>query len=660
MCGIAGLWTEQSEHAMQNVAEMIRIIQHRGPDAQGVLAADDTRQCVFGHARLAIVDLSPAGQQPMMSASSRYMLVFNGEIYNHQELRDRLQGEGAAPAWRGHSDTESLLAAIEAWGLERAISACVGMFAVALWDRQERRLTLVRDRFGEKPLYWAQTRRGIVFGSELKALLGSGMLDQPRLSTEAAAELLRFNNIPAPRTAFEGVFKLEPGCMMTFATPAAAPVSRPYWRAVDAWRDGKAAPFKGSTDEAIAEVERLLKQSIRGQMIADVPLGAFLSGGIDSSTVVALMQAQSAKPVRTFSIGFQEEAFNEADVAREVARRLGTQHEELVVTSQDAIDLIPRLGQVYCEPFADSSQIPTILVSRMARRHVTVALSGDAGDEVFGGYNRYIFGQRMKGKLERLPSFARHGLGRGIAALSPAAWDSVASAARPLLPRSLQFGDFGDKLSKLGRALSAQNDDDIYKGMVSQWTHPERVVRGARDTWSAPDWHALGLDGLDFVERMMLQDTLNYLPNDVLTKVDRASMSVALEARVPFLDHRLYELSASLPLDLKVRDGVNKWIVRELLGRHVPKELMNRPKTGFGIPLHAWLRTTLRDWAEALLSTQALNDVGVFDPVPVRKTWQAHLSGRENCQHQLWCVLMYQAWHQEWLGARQSPLKAAA
>ena len=395
-------------------------------------------------------------------------------------------------------------------------------------------------------------------------------------------------------------------------------------------------------------------------MIADVPLGAFLSGGIDSSTIVALMQSQSSTPVRTFSIGFREEAYNEADVAREVAGIIGTQHEELYVTPQDAIDLIPTLGRVYCEPFADSSEIPTILVSGMARRHVTVALSGDAGDEVFGGYNRYIFGQRMKGKLDRLPGFARAGLGRGIAALSPAAWDSVASAARPLLPRSLQFGDFGDKLSKLGRALSAHDDDEIYKGMVSQWTHPERVVRGAKDTWSAPDWQALGLGDLDFVERMMLQDTLNYLPNDVLTKVDRASMSVALEARVPFLDHRLYEFSASLPLDLKVREGVNKWLIREMLGKYVPKALMNRPKTGFGIPLHDWLRTSLRDWAESLLSISALNDVGMFDPAPVRKAWQAHLSGRENHQHQLWCVLMYQAWHREWLSGQHAPMKAAA
>jgi asparagine synthase (glutamine-hydrolysing) len=437
-------------------------------------------------------------------------------------------------------------------------------------------------------------------------------------------------------------------------------VARAYWSAAQAWRDGKAAPFQGSTEDALAEADRLLRRSIAGQMIADVPLGAFLSGGIDSSTVVALMQAQSAKPIRTFSIGFAEGSHNEAEVAREVARRLGTAHEDLYVTPQDALALIPRLGHIYCEPFADSSQIPTILVSKMARRHVTVALSGDAGDEVFGGYNRYIFGQRMKRKLDHVPAFARAGIGRGIAALSPASWDSIAAAAKPLLPRSLRFGDFGDKLSKLGRAIGSRSDDEMYKGMVSQWINPDQVVRGARDTWTTPDWRALGLEGLDFVERMMLQDTLNYLPNDVLTKVDRGSMSVALEARVPFLDHRLYEFSASLPLDLKVRDGVNKWLLRELLGRHVPRELMDRPKTGFGIPVHAWLRSELRDWAESLLSPAALADTGVFHAAPVRKAWEAHLSGRENNQHQLWCVLMYQAWHQEWIGAGAAAMKAAA
>lgn len=647
MCGIVGYWpTTGVTNALGVTRQMIETLRHRGPDGDG-LWQDGVEGPVLAHARLAIVDLSPAGAQPMHSATGRFCISFNGEIYNHAEIRSRLERENLVVAqWRGHSDTETLLAAIEAWGLEGALDAATGMFAVALWDGLQRRLTLVRDRFGEKPLYYAMTRSGLVFASELKALMQSGLIER-RLSRDAAAAMLRFNNIPAPQTVFEDVFKLSPGHLIDFGAPTRPNAPRAYWQAITAWQRGQT--FSGSDPEAVHELERRLSSAIGDQMVADVPLGAFLSGGIDSSTVVALMQAQSARPVKTFSIGFDDPAYNEADAAKAVAAHLGTEHTELYVTPQDALGVIPHLATMYCEPFADSSQIPTHLVARMARKHVTVALSGDGGDEVFGGYNRYLFGPGLQRRIASIPRPLRRALARLIDALPPQRWDTVVGVIEKLLPSTWRFKDAGDKLAKLARALPARNAAELYESFISQWPTPTSAVPGSVDRRASPEWHALGLQGLSFAEQMMIQDVLGYLPGDILTKVDRAAMSVSLEGRIPFLDHHLYEFAATLPMRFKVRDGVTKWLLRQVLYRHVPQGLIDRPKVGFGIPLDRWLRGDLRDWAESLLSRQSLAAVGMFDATVVRDAWQQHLSGRRNLQHPLWCVLMYQAWHQEFM-----------
>ena len=653
MCGFAGVWPISNNTESVRVARrMIAALHHRGPDGQDIWR-DEENGMALAHARLAIVDLSHAGTQPMASASGRFMLVFNGEIYNHLALRAQLEREGLAPAWRGHSDTETLLAAIDAWGVDPTVQACTGMFAIALWDRLNGRLRLIRDRFGEKPLYWTVTRGGLLFGSELKALMQSGMLER-KLSRDAAADMLRHNNIPAPRTVFEGVFKLEPGHWLEFSGPTLHGESTPYWCATEAWSRGRSRPFAGSETDAVRQLDSLLRSAIRGQMVADVPLGAFLSGGIDSSTIVALMQAQSSRPVRTFSIGFDVAAYNEAEAAKAVARHLGTQHTELYVTARDALDVIPKLPTIFCEPFADSSQIPTYLVAKMARQHVTVALSGDAGDEVFGGYNRYLFGPALQRRLGSIPPRLRRRLAQILNALPPHRWDAIMRASGRWLPPAWRFSDAGDKLAKVARALAANGPDELYESFISQWPNASRMVPSSDSRFQPLEWCALGLEGLSFAEQMMLQDTLGYLPDDILTKVDRASMAVSLEGRIPFLDHHLYEFAASLPLHFKVRGGATKWLLRQLLYEHVPQALIDRPKVGFGVPLDTWLRSELRDWAESLLSPQQLSAVGMFDVEGVRAAWREHLSGRRSLHHPLWCVLMYQAWHQEHMSSGPS------
>ena len=662
MCGIAGIWPVGAD-ARDTVETMLRRLVHRGPDGSAIYAAGPGAP-VFGHRRLAIVDLSAAGRQPMRSASGRYLITLNGEIYNHVAVRQALEAAlSPRPVWRGHSDTETLLAAIDHWGLDAALIRCTGMFAFALWDWTERTLTLVRDRFGEKPLYWSSTAHGLVFASELKALISTGYLDG-RISRNAVAALLRHNNIPAPLTVLEGVHKLEPGHTLSFRSATDAGSLQAYWSVVGAWQRGITSRFEGDDATATDALERQLRGVLANQMQADVPLGAFLSGGVDSSTIVALMQSQSTQAVRTFSIGFPVQGYNEAESAAAVARHLGTAHTELYVTSADALDVIQSLPTMYCEPFADSSQIPTYLVAKMARQHVTVALSGDAGDELFGGYNRYLFGPAVRHRMRAWPTGAKRSLAWVIEVVPPSRWDALASAFDRWISANARFGDTGAKLGKLARALRAGSDSALYEGFISQWEHPTEVVIGAQETLSPPNWNALGLSSLDFVEQMMLQDATGYLPNDILTKVDRASMAVSLESRVPFLDHKLYEFAASLPMRFKIRGGVTKWLVREVLYRHVPRQLIERPKTGFGIPIESWLRTDLRDWAESLLSVQALQRSGVFEPAPVRAAWSKHLRGLENLQHPLWCVLMFQAWHAQWSaelsGSVDKPLMQAA
>ena len=646
MCGIAGIWPVGGD-ARETVEGMLRRLAHRGPDGSDVLDAGPGAP-VFGHRRLAIVDLSAAGRQPMRSASGRYLITLNGEIYNHVAVPQALEAAVATPPpWRGHSDTETLLAAIDHWGLDAALTRCTGMFAFALWDHADRSLTLVRDRFGEKPLYWATNAQGLVFASELKALIVSGRIPT-RINREAVAALLRHNNIPAPLTVFEGVHKLEPGHTLRFTAPAGAGQASVYWSVAGAWQQGRRNPYSGNDEAATDALEQRLRAVLRDQMQADVPLGAFLSGGIDSSTIVALMQSQASRPVRTFSIGFPVAGYNEAEAAAAVARHLGTEHTELYVQPDDALGVIQSLPTMYCEPFADSSQIPTYLVAKMARQHVTVALSGDAGDELFGGYNRYLFGPAIRQRLQSWPMWARRTVAGVIDALPPSRWDALIHAFDRWISAHARFADAGDKLAKLARALRASDDDALYQSFISQWEQPTLLVAGAHESTSEPDWAGLGLGTLSFVERMMLQDATGYLPNDILTKVDRASMAASLEARVPFLDHGLYEFAAALPIHFKLRGGVTKWLVRQVLYRHVPRALIDRPKAGFGIPIHAWLRHELRDWAESLLSREALQRTGLFSPEPVRAAWNRHLKDLDNLQHPLWCVLMFQAWHAEW------------
>ena len=640
MCGFAGVLGIFQDDQTQAAQRMASAISHRGPDDSGVWA-DDVAGIALAHRRLSIVDLSPAGHQPMVSAGGRYVLAFNGEIYNHLELRADLQT--AVPAWRGHSDTETLLAGIEAWGLPDTMSKSLGMFAFALWDRQTATLTLVRDRMGEKPLYYGwQGRSGaraFLFGSELKALKAHPAFTAD-IDRGALSLLLRHNYIPAPYSIYQGIAKLEPGCLLSVSLAQPEPQISKYWDAVAVARAGVAQPFSGSPAEAVDALEVLAKDAVRQQMAADVPLGAFLSGGVDSSTVVALMQAQSSRPVKTFTIGFNEEAYNEAVHAKAVARHLGTDHTELYVTPAQAMDVIPLLPTLYCEPFADSSQIPTFLVSQLARQHVTVSLSGDAGDELFCGYSRYQMTQALWQKLALVPAPVRALVAKGITALSPATWDALAR----LVPGAGRYATPGDKLHKGARVLASATSDALYLGLVSHLHNPADWVIGGRE----PPTHLTGLrpelSGLSAVERMMALDTISYLPDDILVKVDRAGMGASLEGRVPFLDHRLVEFAWRLPQAYKLRDGQSKWPLRQVLYRHVPRELIDRPKMGFGVPLHDWLRGPLREWADDLLDEARLQREGYFQPAPIRKIWAEHLSGRRNWMALLWNVLMFQAW----------------
>jgi len=653
MCGLVGLLGGVADEVGDEslLCIMSDTLIHRGPDDCGIWY-DSEQRIGLGHRRLAILDLSPAGHQPMVSASGRYVIAFNGEIYNHLALRKDIEkippsppfAKGGILEWRGHSDTETLLAGFEAWGIEATLKKTVGMFALALWDKEACALTLARDRIGEKPLYYGWqgggNERVFLFGSELKALKA-----HPAFAAEidrgALCLLLRHNYIPAPYSIYQGIAKLEPGCLLSVSLEQIEPKIWKYWDAAEVARTGVAQPFSGTPEQAVDALEVLAKDAVRQQMMADVPLGAFLSGGIDSSTVVALMQAQSSRPVKTFTIGFNEKGYNEAVHAKAVAAHLGTEHIELYVTPEQAMDVIPLLPGLYCEPFADSSQIPTFLVSQLAKQQVTVSLSGDAGDELFCGYNRYQLTNDLWKKLSHAPIQLRSLVAKGISAVSPSVWDRVGGAI-PGVGSYVRL--LGDKMHKGAGVLSSATVDELYLGLVSYQRNPENWVIGGKE----PDTKLTGLrpnlEGLGVVERMMALDTISYLPDDILVKVDRAGMGVSLEGRVPFLDHRLVEFAWSLPLEYKLRDGQTKWPLRQVLYRHVPRELIDRPKMGFGVPLHDWLRGPLRDWAEGLLGEARLRREGYFHPEPIRQMWAEHLSGRRNWMAQLWNVLMFQAW----------------
>lgn len=654
MCGFAGFlgaqgWRNEAE-GVALLQRMANTIVSRGPDDAGYWFAPLADSGIgLAHRRLSILDLSPAGHQPMACHTGRFTLAFNGEIYNHLDLRRELQTAGHAPHWRGHSDTETLLAGFVAWGVQATLQRCTGMFAFALWDKTEQVLTLARDRLGEKPLYygWQGTGDGacFLFGSELKALKSHPAFAAP-IDRNALCLLMRHNYINAPHSIYQGIYKLLPGHMLTVSMRQREPVLAQYWSLPEVAERGVAQPLQGNAEQVTDQLEALLKSAVAQQMLADVPLGAFLSGGIDSSTVVALMQAQSSRPVKTFSIGFHEAGFNEAEHAKAVAQHLGTEHTELYVTAKQALDVIPKLPQLYCEPFSDSSQIPTFLVSQLARQNVTVALSGDAGDELFCGYSRYTQARDLWGKVSRIPHGLRAPAAAGIRALSPAAWNALLSPVRGLLPSSLRHANMGDKLHKGAALLSAEQVDELYLKLVTHW-EPEGLVLKGQEPQTALRGQPLALNGLDAVQRMMALDAITYLPGDILTKVDRAAMGVSLETRVPFLDHRVVEFAWRVPQAMKLHDGVGKWILRQVLYRHVPQAMIERPKMGFGVPIGDWLRGPLREWAENLLGESRLKQEGFFNPAPIRQKWAEHLSGQRNWQHHLWDVLMFQAWLDE-------------
>ena len=650
MCGIAGFigYRDLQTDAVHAVARrMGKAILHRGPDDSGVWG-DDKAQVLLVHRRHSILEVSPAGHQPMVSTSGRFVIVFNGEIYNHQMLRQELEQHPSrkGSSWRGHSDTETLLAGIDAWGLEQTLQRTTGMFALALWDKKDQELTLARDRMGEKPLYYGWQRGVFIFGSELKALKAHPAF-KGDIDRDAIALQMRHSYIPAPYTIYRGICKLLPGHYVKIKATGEEQGSEPqsYWSLPQVVERGQSNLYTGSEAEAIDALDTLLRSSVAQQMVADVPLGAFLSGGIDSSTIVAMMQSQSSRPVKTFTIGFNEAGYNEAVHAKAVAQHLKTEHTELYVTPQQAMEVVPKLPALYDEPFSDVSQIPTFLVSEMTREHVTVSLSGDAGDELFGGYNRYVKTQRWWGAISRIPVPLRHVLMFNLRMLSPNAWNWVGENISRITESGDRWFNLGDLVSKLAGVLAVRTDSELYRNFVTNWPDPASlVINGVEPPTQITD-PKLQLSGS--IEQMMALDSVSYLPDDILCKVDRAAMGVSLETRVPMLDHRIVDFAWQLPMDMKIRNGQGKWILRQVLYKYVPKELIERPKKGFGVPIDSWLRGPLRDWAECLLDESRLSQEGYFNPAPIREKWTEHLSGRRNWQYLLWDVLMFQSWLEE-------------
>ena len=642
MCGIAGFLTAPSKARGSNIDDiaeaMCASLRRRGPDDQGIWIDPEAGAAIL-HRRLSIIDLSPAGHQPMVSANGRFVITYNGEVYNHRPMASELVSEGHK--FQGHCDTEVILESFVARGIEPTIRRLIGMFAIALWDRRDRSLTLIRDRLGIKPLYWAKFGELFLFGSELKALLAHPGW-RPQIDRNAVAAFMRLSYVPAPHTIYRGVQKLEPGTILTMPWQGEPRIVR-FWDARAAAHDGINNPLAGNDAELVDRLESLLQDAVSRRMIADVPLGAFLSGGIDSSTVVALMQRAGVGKVKTFSIGFDIPGFDEARYAGAVARHLQTEHTELTVTARQALDAIPHLPEWYDEPFADSSQIPTYLVSAMTRRHVTVALSGDGGDELFAGYNRYQLTQSFWRMLSMVPHAVRKSFASALTALPPDRWTSLFSA----LPIRLLPPQIGDKLYKVAAALSADSAEALYRSLVSQ-CEPSDIVLQASEPMGILCDESIAKDFPKLLERMQFLDLVTYLPDDILTKIDRASMAVALEARVPLLDHRVVEFSWRLPRNAKLRHNAGKWILRQVLYRHVPPELVERPKMGFGVPLAEWLRGPLREWAEALLNEQRLREAGLLEYTQVARFWQQHIAGRRNWQHLLWNVLMLESWRERW------------
>ena len=642
MCGIAGV-LGGAGGLNETVARMTATLAHRGPDDEGVWV-DRQARVGLGHRRLSIIDLSPAGHQPMLSPSGRFVITLNGEIYNYGDLRKELEASGHGFQWRGHSDTEVLLAGFQAWGIGQTLERASGMFALGVWDKKERALFLARDRLGEKPLYYGRQhgpKSPFLFGSELKALLSHPCFDAT-VDREALALFVRFLAVPAPKSIYRGISKLMPGTLLT-VRDGAEPVIEPYWSGAEVARSGVANRLDLSPEAAADELESILDRAIGQQMMADVPLGAFLSGGVDSSTVVAIMQKLSARPVKTFTVGFHEKSYDEAAHARAVAAHLGTDHTERYVSPAEALDVIPALSAMYDEPFGDSSQIPTHLIAALARQQVTVALSGDGGDELFAGYDRYLFTAGMWSRTRRIPRPLRAVVARALNAVPARLWTRFGDAAGGLLPRPLRVQRLGDKVHKGAAMLRSGSHDELYRQMLSPWPVSEEVVIGVPAERESLLFDSANFEGLGGIERMMAQDMLGYLPNDILVKVDRAAMAVSLETRVPLLDPEVVSFAWHLPMDMKLRGGKTKWLLRQVLYRHVPPKLIDRPKMGFAIPLDDWLRGPLRDWAEALIEERRLAREGYFHPILVRRAWDEQLNGRTNSA-KLWTILMFQSW----------------
>ncbi|MFK5854540.1 MAG: asparagine synthase (glutamine-hydrolyzing) [Bacteroidota bacterium] len=643
MCGIVGYWVK-SEANESVVKQMAGKLQHRGPDDVGTWISQ-SGELALAHRRLSIIDLSPAGHQPMHSPCGRYTLVYNGEIYNHLDLRADLEKENGHIDWRGHSDTETLLAALRHWGIEDTLKKVNGMFAFALWDNSEKCLFLARDRMGEKPLYYGNNNGVFLFGSELKSLCAypdwKGVINR-----DALAIYMQHNNVPSPWCIYEGINKLPPAHYVVIRD-AGQIFSKLhcYWSLLEVAEEG-CRHKKTDIEESIDELDNLLRDAVKSRMVSDVPLGAFLSGGYDSSLIVALMQAQSSKPIKTFTIGFHEEGYNEAQYAKSVAKHLATEHTELYVTPKDAIDVIPKLPKIWDEPFSDSSQIPTYLVSELVSKHVTVSLSGDGGDELFYGYQRYTMGNKVWKTLNRLPASVRFGLATALERFPGGALEKTLSH----LPKRMHIPNIADRLPKIAAIMKERTGEEFYHRLVSHWKNPTSLVLGSEKQKLIFDDNKDLMKLPTLSERMMYIDSMTYLPDDILTKVDRASMAVSLESRVPLLDHRVVEFAWQLPMSMKYRDGKGKWILREVLHRYVPKKIMDRPKMGFGVPIDEWLRGPLRDWAEDLLNEKRLREDGFFEPEPIRKMWDEHVNGRRRWHYYLWDVLMFQAWLDEQKG----------
>lgn len=635
MCGFVGVWSPTNNNQKELANKMALALSHRGPDDSGVWSDNDSG-IALAHRRLSILDLSDAGHQPMQSTCQRYILVFNGEIYNHLEIRKKLKSN----MWKGHADTETLVEAISQWGVEKTLKKLNGMFAFALWDKRLKKLILARDRVGEKPLYYGRCGDTFMFGSELKAFTKHSHWN-PSVDRNSIALFLRHSYIPAPYSIYEGINKLQPAHFITisdYGKTAATPQC--YWDLAEKAKTGIAGVIE-DTDEMIDEVDHLIKDSVSKRMLSDVPLGAFLSGGVDSTMVVAQMQSISQRKIQTFTIGFEEQGFNEAKHAKLIAEHLGTDHTELYITPKDAISVIPSLPSIYDEPFSDSSQIPTYLVSKLAKSKVSVCLSGDGGDELFFGYQRYQTSSRLWNKLKYMPRPIK----QGIASFLRKSSGKEISRLQYLLPKKYADAPLSDRISKIAELISHDNGDLLYKDIISHWKQPEKVVFGAVEPNTILDDYSINSTLNNLQERMMYKDILTYLPDDILTKVDRASMAVSLECRVPLLDHRLVELAWKIPMSRKYKDGNSKWILKKVLDRYVPRKIMDRPKMGFGVPIEHWLKDPLRDWGEDLLDEQRLRSQGLFDAALIRKMWNEHINGNRRWHYYLWDILMFQTWY---------------